>query len=373
MRKYILQFFSVAALLGATNAFAGNPDRSGGAGATQLLINPYARSAGLLGSNTAAIRGIESFQFNIAGLAYTTKTDIGYSNTIYLQGTDVYINNFSLVQALGSGNVLGLSFNSFNYGNIPITTESQPDGTLGTYSPQFLNIGLAYARKFSNSITGGVDVRVISEGATNVRATGVGLSAGVQYQTALGSSKKDSASQHKRDIKKEDFRFGIALKNLGPNMQYSGSGLSFRSINPVTGADRRAYMGSESFNLPALVNIGVSYDMRLDEKESDTYYHRLTANGNFNYNSFSANVISVGAEYAFKEMVMLRAAYAYQEDITSADEYRTQYLGIAGGVGFILPISKSGTRLSIDYAYAPTRVFNGVHNITLALLVGDRK
>jgi hypothetical protein len=373
MRKYILQLLSVTTLLGAQQAFAGNPDRAGGAGATQLLINPYAKSAGLMGANTAGIRGVESFQYNIAGLAYVNKTDIAYSNTIYLQGTDVYINNLSFAQSLGSGNVLGISFNSFSYGNIPITTESQPDGTLGTYSPQFLNFGLAYAKKFSNSITGGVDVRVISEGANNVRATGVGLSAGVQYQTALGGSKKDSISVHKRKIKKEDFRFGISIKNLGPNMQYSGSGLSFRSINPVTGADRRSYMGSESFNLPALVHIGVAYDMRLDEIESDTYFHRLTASGNFNYNSFSENITSVGLEYAFKELVMFRAGYAYQENITSADEYRTQYIGFAGGLGFVLPVSKSGTRLAIDYSYAPTRVFNGVHNITLALLIGDRK
>lgn len=353
-------------MLAASQAYAGNPDRAGGAGATQLLINPYARSAGLMGSNTGSVRGIEAFQFNVAGLAYTQKTDIGYSRTVYLAGTDIFINNFSFVQNLGGDNVIGLVFNQFDFGDIPVTTESQPDGTLGTFSPQFINIGLAYARRFSNSITGGVDIRLVSEGATNVSATGISLSTGVQYQTSLNPKK--------RAFKGDDFRFGIAVKNLGPSMRYQGSGLSFRSINPISGADRRSYMGSEAFELPSLVNIGVSYDMRLDRDSSRTsYLHRLTPHFNFNYNSFSTNVIAVGLEYAFKETLMLRGGYGYQENIISSQDYQTQYLGFSGGMGLVLPISKSGARIAIDYAYAPTRVFNGIHNIGVALLLGDRK
>lgn len=362
MRKYI-QLLSLAGLL-TTQAFAGNPDRAGGAGGTQLLINPYAKSAGLGGANSASVRGGEAFHFNIAGLAYTEKTEISFSRVIYLQGTDVFINNVTLSQALGSsGNVIGLTINSFDFGNIPITSESQPDGTLGTYSPQILNIGLAYSKKFSNSITGGMAVRLVSEGIANVSANGVALDAGVQYQTSLNPKKKD--------IKKEDFRFGIGVRNIGPNMTYTGSGLSFRSINPVTGADRRALMGSESFNLPALVNIGASYDMRLDNGE--TYYHKLTAHGNFNYNAFSANVISIGGEYSYREIFALRAAYNWQDGITSATDYRTQYYGISAGAGIKVPISKSGTALGLDYAYAPTRVFNGIHNLTIRLLIGNNK
>jgi hypothetical protein len=365
MKKYILQLMSVAALFGSIQVYAGNPDRAAGAGATQLLINPYGRSAAMMGSNTASIRGVESFQYNIAGMAYTNKTDIGFSRTTYLQGADVFINNLSLVQNLGGDNVMGISFNSFDFGNIPITSETQPDGTLGTYSPQIINISLAYARKFSNSITGGLNVRLISEGISNVGATGVGIDAGVQYQTTLVAKKKD--------IKKEDFRFGISIKNIGPNMTQIGSGLSFRSINAISGADRRALMGSESYNLPSLINIGASYDMRLDAKESDTYFHRLTTHGNFNYNAFSANVTSVGLEYAFKETVMLRGGYAYQENITDKLNYYTQYLGFAGGAGFVLPVSKSGTRIAIDYAYAPTSVFNGIHNLSITLSLDNKK
>ena len=39
MKKYFLQIISALVIFGS--ASAGNPDRAGGAGATQLLINPY--------------------------------------------------------------------------------------------------------------------------------------------------------------------------------------------------------------------------------------------------------------------------------------------------------------------------------------------
>jgi hypothetical protein len=359
MKKYLLPVLLSA--IGYTS-YAGNPDRAGGAGGTQLLLNPYARSSGMMNANTASLRGAEAMQFNVGGLAYTEKTEIMVSQMVYLQGTSVFMNNISFAQSLGGGNVLGITASSMDFGNIPITTETQPDATLGTYSPQVMNFGLAYSKQFSNSITGGILLRYMTEGITNVRASGLAIDAGVQYQTALNPKDK---------IKKEDFRFGISVRNIGADASYAGSGLSFRSINPTTGADRTTLMGSQAFNLPALVHIGASYDIRLDKNE-ETYYHRLTPSGNFNYNAFSSNVTSLGVEYAYRESFMIRGGYGWQDNITTQD-FRTQYYGISGGMTLQLPISKTGTILGIDYAYAPTRVFNGIHNVTLRLVLGNKK
>ena len=361
----IKKIFRVAILTGLSlSAMAGNPDRAGGSGATQLLINPYGRSAGLMGANTAGIRGVEAMHFNVAGLAYAENIELSASSVVYLQGTDIFLNNGSVAIPLGNGtgNVLGISFSAMQFGSIPVTTESQPDQTLGTYSPQVINLGFAYGKKFSNSITAGVLIRYISEGLTNVTAQGIAADVGVQYQTALNPKDK---------IKKEDFRFGIGVRNLGTDMLYSGSGLSFRSINSNTGADRRALFAADRYNLPALVNIGAGYDVRLD-KNPDEYFHRLTLSGNFNYNAFANNIVNMGVEYAFKETFMIRGGYSWQED-NSTKDFRTQYYGLAGGVGFQLPITASGTQLGIDYSYAPTRVFNGVHNVTLHLTIGGKK
>lgn len=363
MKKHLVQILA-ATLLVSSASYAGNPDRAGGAGATQLLLNPYGRSAGLSNSNTASVRGIESFYLNIAGLAYSKKTEIQFSQMLYLVGTDMKINNLGFSQSLGengTGGTIGLGITFWDMGNITNSTIEQPDGTLGTYSPQIMNFGMAYSKKFSNSISGGLLLRFVSEGIASVKAQGIALDAGVQYQTTLDPRKK---------IKKEDFRFGISIRNLGPDMAYEGDGLALRVIITGTGADRKLKVGSQVFNTPALANIGVSYDMRLDKGE-ETYDHKLTVSGNFNYNAFASDIIALGAEYSLKETFMLRAGYAHQNDNFNSTDYRSPQYGVNVGLGFQMPISNSGTSFSLDYSYAPTVIFSGIHTLGLKLSLGN--
>ncbi|MEO0404174.1 MAG: hypothetical protein AAF193_04825, partial [Bacteroidota bacterium] len=92
MKKNTTQKFMMAALvavlsLSTSLVQAGNPDRAGSAGAGQLLINPWARTAGLANSSMASVRGIESTFLNVAGLAFTEKTEIIFTNNQYLVGT----------------------------------------------------------------------------------------------------------------------------------------------------------------------------------------------------------------------------------------------------------------------------------------------
>ena len=54
--------FSVLSLSIALNATAGNKDRSGQAGATELLINPWAQSTGLFGLDVANVKGIAAMK-----------------------------------------------------------------------------------------------------------------------------------------------------------------------------------------------------------------------------------------------------------------------------------------------------------------------
>ncbi len=375
MKRTLYKIGIVGMLFASIPAFAGNPDRSGGAGATQLTINPYARSAGYGGINTASVRGLESFNLNIAGLAFAPSTEVVFSRMSFLQGSGVNINNFGLAQQVGEkgeGGVLGLGFASWDFGDIPITTYQNPDGTLPSFSPQVLNVSAAYARKFSNSITGGFLLRIISEGINDVKAQGVAFDFGVQYQTNLNPKKPNAK------IKKEDFKLGISMRNIGSDLRFDGPGLSFRSINQATGADRKALFAADKFNLPTLVNIGLGYDMRLDQN-NETYNHKLTGSFNFNYNAFQSNVYGLGAEYSYKNMFMLRTGYNYigEEkafiDDASNPSYNSPVYGLWTGFTFQMPVSKSGTSFALDYAYAPTRFFNGMHTVGIKLSIGSKK
>jgi hypothetical protein len=78
MKKIII----LSILLSATTAImAGNPDRIGQAGAAQLNINGWGRSAGWGWASVSSVSGLEAMYSNIGGLAYTPKTEIIFSRT----------------------------------------------------------------------------------------------------------------------------------------------------------------------------------------------------------------------------------------------------------------------------------------------------
>lgn len=89
-----------------TIAIAGNPDRKGAAGAGELLMNPWARSAGLHTINTSGISGIEATRLNIAGLARIEKTEISLSHSKYLVGTGLSMSSLGIAQKVGKRGVL---------------------------------------------------------------------------------------------------------------------------------------------------------------------------------------------------------------------------------------------------------------------------
>ncbi|MDP4268010.1 MAG: PorV/PorQ family protein [Bacteroidota bacterium] len=319
---------------------AGNKDRAGQAGASELLINPWARSTGWGSSNSACVRGLESMYSNIAGTAFTNGTEVIFAHSIWLQGSGISINSFGLTQKVGEAGVLGLGIVSFGFGDIDITTVDHPEGGIGTYSPSFMNIGISYAKIFSNSIYGGINIRVISESTPDITGQGVAFDAGIQYVTG----------------EKENIKFGISLKNVGPRMSYTGDGLSFRTA--VNSSTMTVEQRSADFELPSLVNIGGAYDYLINKN------HRVTFAGNFTSNSFTNDQYSGGIEYAFMNRFMVRGGYTYESDITDDVTSLTTFKGLSAGFTVEVPFSKeSKSTFGLDYSFISTRNFGGCHNI----------
>ncbi len=87
--KYLITLVIVGMLIiPESSLYAGNKDRSGQAGATELLINPWARSSGWGNVSTANVTGLESMFINVAGLAFTNRTELVFSHTTYLKGSE---------------------------------------------------------------------------------------------------------------------------------------------------------------------------------------------------------------------------------------------------------------------------------------------
>ncbi|MEZ5174129.1 MAG: PorV/PorQ family protein [Bacteroidia bacterium] len=352
MKKLYISFalFSLVAGINPTLSFAGNEDRVGQAGGTELLINPWARSAGWAGANTSLVRGLEAQFLNVAGTSFTKKTEVVFARSNWLGNSGINLNAFGFSQGIGKDKTgtLSLTVMTMNFGDILVTTVNQPEGGIGTFRPNLTNIGFSYAKEFSNSIYGGVAIRTINQSISDVKASGICFDAGVQYITG----------------KTENIRFGISLRNVGPRMKFSGDGLSFKGTNPETGASLTVEQRSETFEMPSLLNIGGAYVFNKIEN------HEITIAANFTSNSFSKDQVQGGVEYAFKKMFMVRAGYMSEISSTGNDSEdlsvtgkTNAFTGPTAGFTIQAPLNKKGSTFSIDYAYRATNPFNGVHTV----------
>ncbi len=350
---YIVLSFVILLGLSTPQAFAGNKDRSGQAGAAELLINPWAASSGWGNAGMSFIRGVEAIYGNVAGISSCSTLDVNFTHTTWLQGigNDTRISSFGLLARVGESSVLGLSLMTFSIGEIPITTVQNPDpGTLGTYKPNLMNINLSFAKAFSNSISGGFNLKIISESIKDMGGVGVALDAGIQYVTGPY----------------DNVHFGITLKNIGPTMKFSGDGISLRVFMDSNSNQQFTMVQRvDDFELPTQLSIAAAYDWMLGETS------RLTLAGNFCSNSFTNDQFTLGMEYGFKDVFMLRAGYTYENGIWAKggaldnDECMNINRGLSAGVSVQVPLSKkeNGMKFAVDYSYRDTYVFNGTHSV----------
>ena len=365
------------------SVLAGNRDRSGQAGASHLLIDPWARTNGMANAGIAEVRGLESVYSNVAGLSFVKKTDFAFNRTQYLVGSNcgININAIGFAQHLGKAKdfgTLGISFSSMGFGQVQVTTVAQPEGGLGNFKPSLTTIGIHYAKSFNHFIKGGVSLKIINESIADLHATGLAIDAGVQYVAG----------------KFENFKIGVTLKNIGLPMSYKGDGMSFRGRINNTGVEQTLNVRSAEFEMPSLLAIGVSYDflwfggeyanMSKEDRAAegltrDEAQHRLTLAASFTANSYSRDIFAVGMEYGFMRYFMIRAGYSL-ENITSKKETNENgeqelaavlfnsdsfFLGPSVGATVAIPLSKTnvGQNIYIDYAYRFTNKWRGNHLI----------
>ena len=354
---YIVLGILITLGLNAPQAFAGNKDRSGQAGAAELLINPWAASSGWGNAGMSKVHGLDAMFGNVAGITGCNKLDLNFTHTSWLVGMNngITLASAGVLVRVGESTVLGLSFTNFSLGEIKVTTVESPDGGQGVYKPNLMHIDVAFAKSFSNSISGGFNLKIISESIRNMGATGVALDAGIQYVTGPF----------------DNIHFGITLKNIGPTMKFSGDGLSFRAyLTQGTTQQFTIVQRADEFELPTQLSIAAAYDWIIGESS------RLTIAGNFCSNSFTKDQFTAGLEYSWKDILMLRVGYTYENGIWAKggvednDECMNVNRGLSAGLSVQAPLTKdkNGLKIAVDYSYRDTYTVNGTHSVGARIL-----
>jgi hypothetical protein len=352
MKFKIQNILTVIILLifSSTLIFAGPRSKRGLSAAPELLIPVGSIGTSLSGSNLANISGVEALYWNPSGMATLNgKTgEVLFSYQKYI--ADINISYFAGAYKFGQIGNIGLTVKAMSFGDIQVTSADAPDGTGETYSPNYLTIGLSYAKAMTDRIMFGTTAKLITEKIARESSTGFALDFGLQY--IVGAT---------------GLKFGVTLKNLGPSMSFDGPDLEqfYQPAGSTSGSKsepRRITLAD--FELPTSLGLGLSYDLSLGKKTNSM----VTFSGTFQNNSFSPDDYSIGAEYNFKKMFYLRGAYNFDQDYFETKEARGDRLfGPSFGAGIKHNFGNIYIAFDYAYRYVSQKAFSANHFFTLNL------
>ena len=326
MRWLVTGMVLTALLALAPAAIAGGLDRVGTAGAQELRIPVGAAATAIGGSTVALGNGLGNIFHNPASLAAVDENQALVSYSTYL--ADAKVNYGAVSTKLGSQGNIAFSIKVLNIGDIIVTTETSPEGTGEILNPNFAVLGVTYGRRMTDRVLLGASASYVSEKVAELSANGFAVDLGVQYDTGW-----------------RGLRFGFAMKNVGPDMQFQGANLEQRIQVPGDDPSAQPHvvrLQSASFEIPSYLQIGVSYDLPMGSERHASVF------GAFQGNNFSTDEYRIGAEVPIGSFLALRAGYVGQLAMSDEDRQQDYLYSYSYGAGFNF---KLGERpFAIDWA-----------------------
>jgi hypothetical protein len=343
MKTRIVLLTLLSLLVLSLPLWAGSGNKVGTAGAQELRIPVGSVATALAGANVATTTGVEALYWNPAGVAALPNTEALFSYMTYI--ADIKVNFTGVTANIGNFGSVGLSAKVMNIGDMEVTTEMNPNGTGETFNPTFMVLGATYARRMTDRVLFGATFQYDYEKIRTEQATGVAFDFGLQY-----------------DTKWKGIRFGLVMKNFGPDMTFSGPG--FEHAVMIPGDDPQATRRivrtvPASFNLPTSVQMGISWNA-VDNQQVAVTPHLTFQSNNFAYDEFR-----LGLEGVFiNHMLALRAGLVHSEGANGIMDQNDNYIyGLNLGAGLNIPLGQS--HLLFDYSWGQTDFFDDISWYTL--------
>ncbi len=316
----------------ASVAAASDFKNVGHSGANFLQIPVNAAGAGLGNAYTAHVRGVEGLYWNPAAIVFSERTEVLLSTADWV--IDTRLSFLGITHNFGRMGALGASITAFTMDEMEITTELQPNGAGQFFEAGNYAFGLSYALKLTDRFSFGGTAKYVYEYIWEAHSSAIAFDFGSVYQTDF-----------------YNLRIGMQLANFGSQLEMEGapiddkpgqiaqSGLSYAS-------DPRLTRLSQEYSLPQIFNFGIAIDP-LKSTEN-----RLTLLAEASDPNDNDPRLNFGAEYAFREMFMLRGGYksGYDEQSFSA------------GLGIKLNLAKVDSRF--DYAFSDFGLLGNIHYLS---------
>ena len=343
MKTRIVLLALLSLLVLSLPLWAGSGNKVGTAGAQELRIPVGSVATALAGANVATVSGVEALYWNPAGVAALPHTEALFSYMTYI--ADIKVNFAGVTTNIGNFGSVGLSAKVMNIGDMEVTTEMVPNGTGEMFNPTFMVLGATYARRMTDRVLFGGTFQYVYEKIRTEQATGMAFDFGLQY-----------------DTKWKGVRFGLVMKNFGPDMTFSGPG--FEQAVAIPGDDPQATrrivrLVPAAFNLPTSVQMGVSMNV-VDNQQVAVTPHFTFQSNNFAYDEFR-----FGVEGCFiNRMLALRVGLVHSAVADGIMDEEDNYIyGLNLGAGLNVPIGQS--HLLFDYSWGQTDFFDDISWYTL--------
>jgi hypothetical protein len=237
--------------------------------------------------------GVNSIFWNPAGIAHTQQQEAIFSHHQWL--LDIQLTSAAGSFEIGKWGVIGISAIYLGIPEFEETTVKEQDGTGRKINAGDLAIGLAYARRFTDKLAMGGQLRYVREQLDQDAFANILFDLGAIYHTGF-----------------RNMRIAVCAQHFGPDIK----------------------MLRDTFRMPLIFKVGLADDL------FKSSWQRLGWEVNLLHPTDNKEKVNLGLEYTFLDRISFRSGYRFNSDTGQW----------AFGLG--LNTSLLGIRSSIDYAYS---------------------
>jgi len=296
-------------------------ERAGQVGWQFLKINGDARQASMAGAFSAITKGDAGAAFgNPALLTDVKNIDVQINALKWI--ADINYQSAAAAINLGDIGVVGASIVMLGYGDIPetINTPISSGGTTPFVTGNYFTAndfaaGISYAKKITNQLSIGGNLRWISQKIADYSMTNWSLDFGTIYYTGFRS-----------------LRLALTARNFGPDSRFGGWSEEYQSE-------------SDNVRMPMDFRAGLAMDF-FDEPGSN---HLFTVVAEGEHPNDGKEKFHLAASYSFEGLVSFRCGYKFNYDV--------QRFTFGIGLNYII----EGVASTINYAYVDFGELTQVH------------
>lgn len=297
--------------------------RAGISALTFLKIEVSPRAAALGGAAICLPGDPLAFYVQPALLGELKAPSLGVTHSFWAADIQYTSAVFNLPARPG---VFSFSLQGLNSGPMPVRTSFQPEGTGELFYAYYLTGGIGYGKQLTDRFSWGLSAKWVHERLDVFQANTAVVDLGFLYQT---------------DFK--HLRFGVMIESFGPNSQLRGS-------RPADTTFNSRPQQLDRYPAPTVFQMGLSFT----PWQSEDGHHVLNVLAQLNHPSDNAENIRLGAEYAYRQLLFLRAGYK----INVRDE-------VLPTLGLGLRMRMGRFPLVMDYAFDPHRFLGVFHRVGL--------